>query len=54
VALGNVAAHPSDKYITLDYITLDAYDTSGNVVMHLTGVMSATRITLGTKVSDLI
>ncbi len=34
--------------------TLDAYDTSGNVMTHLTGVISATRITLSTKVPDLL
>ncbi len=34
--------------------TLDAYDTSGNVVTHLTGVMTAIRITVSTKVPDLL
>jgi hypothetical protein len=34
--------------------TLDAYDTSGNVATHITGVLSATRITMNTKVPDLL
>jgi hypothetical protein len=34
--------------------TLDAYDTLGNQVAHIVGVISATRITLGTTVGDLL
>ncbi len=34
--------------------TLDAYDTSGNVATHIVGVLSATRITMNTKVPDLL
>ena len=34
--------------------TLDAYDTSFNVTMHITGVISATRITTNTTVGDLM
>jgi len=34
--------------------TLDAYDTSGNPVAHIVGVVSATRVTVNTKVSDLL
>jgi hypothetical protein len=33
--------------------TLDAYDTSGNVT-HIVGVLSGTRITMSTKVPDLL
>lgn len=34
--------------------TLDAYDTSGNVVAHLVGVIAATRITVSTTMPDLL
>lgn len=34
--------------------TLDAYDPTGNVVAHIVGVMSGTRITIDTKVEDLL
>ena len=34
--------------------TLDAYDTSGNATVHVAGVLSATRITMNTKVPDLL
>ncbi len=34
--------------------TLDAYDTSGNVAVHIVGVLSATRITMDTTVPDLL
>jgi len=33
---------------------LDAYDTSGNHVAHIVGVISATRITISTTVPDLL
>ena len=33
--------------------TLDAYDTSGNIITAFTGVISATRITINTKATDL-
>lgn len=34
--------------------TLDAYDTSGNVSTSFTGTLSATRVTVDTKVPDLL
>jgi hypothetical protein len=34
--------------------TLDAYDTSGNHVAHIVGVIAATRITTNTTVPDLL
>ena len=34
--------------------TLTAYDTSGNIEVTFTGALSATRITTGTKVPDLL
>src|SRR5271156_1595572 len=34
--------------------TLDAYDTSGNVATHIVGALSGTRITMSTKVPDLL
>jgi hypothetical protein len=34
--------------------TLDAYDTSGNVVAHIVGVVAGTRITVHTTVGDLL
>ena len=34
--------------------TLNAYDTSGNLVAHIVGVINATRITIGTSVPELL
>jgi hypothetical protein len=34
--------------------TLDAYDTSGNLVAHIVGVMNGHRITVDTTVQDLM
>lgn len=34
--------------------TLDAYDPSGNPVAHIVGVIAATRVTVNTKVRDLL
>jgi len=34
--------------------TLDAYDTTGNVVAHIVGTITGTRITIDTKVEDLL
>ena len=34
--------------------TLDAYDTAGNQVAHIVGVIGATRITIHTTVADLL
>src|SRR6266481_7476720 len=34
--------------------SIDQYDTSGNLLVHITGVVKATRITVDTKISDLL
>ena len=34
--------------------TLDAYDTSGNVVAHIVGILAGTRISVDTTVGDLL
>ncbi len=34
--------------------SIDQYDTSGNQLVHITGVVKATRITVDTKISDLL
>ena len=34
--------------------TLNAYDTSGNLVAHIVGVIKATRITITTTVPELL
>ncbi len=44
---------PDGKHFTGTF-TVDAYDTSGNVIAHIVGVMSGTRVTVGTKASDLL
>jgi hypothetical protein len=36
------------------HFTLDAYDLTGNVVAHIVGKVEGTRITMSTKVSDLL
>ncbi len=36
------------------WFTLDAYDTSGNQIAHIVGVIKGTRITLDTTVPDLL
>jgi len=48
-----VTLSPDGKHYTGTF-TLDAYDTSGNVVAHIVGLIAATRITLDTTVSDLL
>jgi hypothetical protein len=48
-----VTLSPDGKHYTGTF-TLDAYDTSGNAVAHITGVISATRITIDTTVSDVL
>jgi hypothetical protein len=47
VTLSPDGNHYSGKF------TLDAYDTSGDITTSFTGVISATRITVNTKTSDL-
>jgi hypothetical protein len=34
-------------------VTLDAYDTSGNIATPFTGLLTGTRITINTKATDL-
>jgi hypothetical protein len=48
VTLSQDGDHYSGKFI------LTAYDTSGNVEVTFTGTLSATRITTGTKFTDLL
>jgi hypothetical protein len=33
---------------------VDAYDVAGNQVAHVVGTIAATRVTIDTKVSDLL
>lgn len=44
----------ADKKHYAGTFTLDAYDPSGNLVAHIVGVITATRVTVNTKVSDLL
>lgn len=48
VTLSSDGNHYSGKF------TLTAYDTSGNVEVTFTGTLSATRVTIGTKLTDLL
>jgi len=48
-----VTLSPDGKHYSGTF-TLTAYDTSGHVTVTLTGVIAATRITVHTKVSDLL
>ena len=48
-----VTLSPDGKHYTGTF-TLDAYDSSGNQVAHIVGVIAGTRVTVDTKVSDLI
>jgi hypothetical protein len=34
--------------------TLDQYDTAGNLLVHIQGNVSATRITVDTKITDIL
>lgn len=49
---GAVTLSPDGNHYSGTF-TLDAYDTSGNVT-HIAGILSATRITMATKVPDLL
>lgn len=44
---------PDGKHYTGTF-TRDAYDTSGTQIAHIVGVITATRVTLGTSVPDLL
>jgi len=48
-----VTLSPDGNHYTGTF-TLDAYDTSGNPVAHITGTIAATRITVNTTVGDLL
>ena len=48
-----VTLSPDGKHYTGKF-SADAYDTSGNLVAHVVGVIAATRITLDTTVPDLL
>jgi hypothetical protein len=48
-----VTLSPDGKHYTGTF-TLDAYDPSGNQVAHIVGAIRGTRVTVDTKVSDLI
>jgi hypothetical protein len=48
-----ITLSPDGKHYTGKF-TLDAYDTFGNPVAHIVGVISATRVTLNTTVPDLL
>lgn len=48
-----VTLSPDGNHYTGTF-TLDAYDTSGNISTSFTGVITATRITMATKVGDLL
>ena len=51
--LEEVTLSPDGNHYTGTF-TLDAYDTSGNLVAHIVGVIAATRITTDTTVGDLL
>jgi len=48
-----VSVSPDGKHFSGTF-TLDAYDTSGNQIAHIVGVVAASRITLSTTVPDLL
>jgi hypothetical protein len=49
----NITLSPDGRHYTGRF-TLDAYDTLGNQVAHIVGVIAGTRITLDTTVPDLL
>jgi hypothetical protein len=51
--LEEVTLDPDGKHYTGTF-TVDAYDLSGNPVAHVVGTIVATRVTVDTKVSDLL
>jgi hypothetical protein len=51
--LEEVTLSPDGKHYTGRF-TLDAYDTTGNQVAHIVGVIAAERVTVNTRVSDLL
>ena len=51
--LEEVTLSPDGKLYTGTF-TIDAYDVAGNQIAHVVGTIAATRITIDTKVSDLM
>jgi hypothetical protein len=51
--LEKISVSPDGKSYTGTF-TLDAYDTAGNQVAHIIGVINATRVTIDTTVPDLL
>jgi hypothetical protein len=49
----NVTLSPDGKHFTGTFI-LNAHDLSGNLIAHITGVLSGTRVTVNTTVPDLL
>lgn len=49
----NIVLSPDGKHYSGTF-TLDAYDTQGNRVAHIVGVINATRVTINTAVPDLL
>ncbi len=48
-----ITLSPDEKHYSGTF-TLDAYDTSGVQIVHLVGVISATRISISTTVQDIL
>ena len=48
-----ITLSPDGQHYT-GHFTLDAYDTNGTQIAHIVGNIAATRITLSTKVGDLL
>lgn len=48
-----VTVSPDGKHYAGTF-TLDAFDTSGNQIAHVVGVLSGTRVTMNTTVQDLL
>jgi hypothetical protein len=51
--LEDVVVSPDGKHYVGTF-TLDAHDTSGNVIAHITGVITATRVTIVTAAAGLL
>jgi hypothetical protein len=51
--LEEVTLDPDGKHYSGTF-TVDAYDVSGNLVAHVVGTIAATRVTVDTKLSDLL
>lgn len=51
--LEEVTLNPDGKHYSGTF-TADAYDVTGNLIAHVVGTVAATRVTVDTKVSDLL